>query len=149
MVQLSPTECTSLVLNGYSVRFPAPPNLFKHYNGKHGRWRPEVWKEDFGTTPPCLRGVPAFDQVMDDKQRARTREDHPPDLGGMSLAEVGLALKTHLLALRSNPAALVVKFVLRHSGLERKGISKDILTFPLSFCPTAAEMSLALEAGRA
>ena len=40
-------------------------------------------------------------------------------------------------------------FVLRHSGLERGGISKDILPFPLSFCPTAAEISLSLEAGRA
>ena len=32
-------------------------------------------------------------KVMDDEQRARTREDRPPDLGGMPLAEVGLALK--------------------------------------------------------
>ena len=30
-----------------------------------------------------------------------------------------------------------------------RGISKDILTFPLSFCPTAAEISLSLEADRA
>ena len=29
------------------------------------------------------------------------------------------------------------------------GISKDILPFPLSFCPTAAEISFSLEAGRA
>ena len=45
----------------------------------------------------------------------------------------------------------MVNFVLRHSGLERvkEGISKDILPFPLSFCPTAAEISLSLEAGRA
>ena len=44
----------------------------------------------------------------------------------------------------------MVNFVLRHSGLEREGgISKDILTFPLSFCPTAADISLSLEAGRA
>ena len=66
---------------------------------------------------PCegrgkLSGVPAFDQIMDDEQRARTR-------AGMSLAEVGLALKSHLLAPRSEPAASVVNFVLRHSGLER------------------------------
>ena len=31
-------------------------------------------------------------KVMDDERRARTRDDRPPDLGGMSLAEVGLAL---------------------------------------------------------
>ena len=45
----------------------------------------------------------------------------------------------------------MVNFVLRHSGLERgEGvISKDILPFPLSFCATAAEISLSLEAGRA
>ena len=43
------------------------------------------------------------------------------DLGGMSLAEVGLALKSHLLAPSSDPAASVVNFVLRHSGLERGG----------------------------
>ena len=88
-------------------------------------------------------------KVMDDEQRARTRDDRPPDLGGMALAEVGLALKSHLLAPRSEPAASVVNFVLRHSGLERGGISKDILPFPLSFCPTAAEISFSLEAGRA
>ena len=103
---------------------------------------------------PCerrgnLSGVPAFDLVMDDEQRARIQDDRPPDLGGMSLAEVGLALKSHLLAPRSEPAASVVNFVLRHSGLERRRISKDILSFPLSFCPTAAEISLSLKAGRA
>ena len=43
----------------------------------------------------------------------------------------------------------MVNFVLRHSGLERGGISKDTLPFPLSFCPTAADISLLLEAGRA
>ena len=32
-------------------------------------------------------------KVMDDEQRASTRDDRPPDLGGISLAEVGLALK--------------------------------------------------------
>ena len=37
-------------------------------------------------------------KVMDDEQRARTRDDRPPDLDAMSLAEAGLALKSHLLA---------------------------------------------------
>ena len=41
-------------------------------------------------------------RVMDDEQKARTRDDRPPDLGGMSLAEVGLALKPYLLALRAS-----------------------------------------------
>ena len=41
-------------------------------------------------------------RVMDDEQKARTRDDHPPNLGGMSLAEVGLALKSYLLALRAS-----------------------------------------------
>ena len=74
--------------------------------------------------------------------------DDLPDFDVTSLAEVGLALKSHLLAPRSDPAASVVNFVLRHSGLERGGLSKDILPFPLSACPTAAEISLSLEAGR-
>ena len=54
-----------------------------------------------------------------------------PDLGGMSLAEVGLALKSHLLAPRSEPAASVVNFVLRHSGLER-GSPLSALVLPHS-----------------
>ena len=52
------------------------------------------------------------------------------DLSGMSLAEVGFALKSHLLAPRSEPAMLVANFVLRHSGVEQGRMSKDIL--PLS-----------------
>ena len=44
----------------------------------------------------------------------------------------------------------VVNFVLLHSGLERgREMTKDILPFPLSTCPTAAETSLSLEVGRA
>ena len=72
---------------------------------------------------------------MDDEQRARTRDDRPPDLGGMSLAEVGLALKSHLLAPRSEPAASVVNFVLRHSGLERGGYRKTFSPFRSRFAP--------------
>ena len=43
----------------------------------------------------------------------------------------------------------MVIFVLRHSGLEQGGISQDILPFPLWFCPTVADISLSVEAGRA
>ena len=43
----------------------------------------------------------------------------------------------------------MVNFVLRHSGLERGWMSKDILPFPLSTSPTEAEISLSLEAGKA
>ena len=60
-------------------------------------------------------------EVFDDEQRSRMQDDRQPDLGGMSLAEVGLVLISHLLAPRSEPAASVVNFVLRHSGLERGG----------------------------
>ena len=63
--------------------------------------------------------------------------------------ELRSVLKSHLLAPRSEPATSVANFVLRHSGLERGRMSKDILPFPLSLCPTAAELSLSLEAGRA
>ena len=31
-------------------------------------------------------------QVMDDERKARSRDDHLPEFGKMSLAEVGLAL---------------------------------------------------------
>ena len=43
----------------------------------------------------------------------------------------------------------MVNFVLRHSGLERGEMSKDILPFPLAAYTTAAEISLSLEARRA
>ena len=39
---------------------------------------------------------------IDDEQKARTRDDRPPDLGEMSLAEIGLALKSQLLAPRTS-----------------------------------------------
>ena len=51
--------------------------------------------------------VDEFLKVMDDEQRAGTWDDRPPDLGGMSPAEVGLALKLNLLAPRSESAASV------------------------------------------
>ena len=88
-------------------------------------------------------------KVTGEDQEARSRDDRPPDLNGMSLAEVGLALKSHLLAPRSASAMSVENFVLRHTGVERRGGSRDILPFPLSFCPTAAEISLSLKAGKA
>ena len=72
-------------------------------------------------------------QVVDDEQKARSR----PRLGVASFCT------------ESEPAAPVVNFVLRHSGLEREEMTKDILPFPLSTCPTAAEISLSLEVGRA
>ena len=53
----------------------------------------------------------------------------------MSLAEVGLALKSHLLAPRSEPAASVVNFVLRHSGLERGVYRKTFSPFRSRFAP--------------
>ena len=43
----------------------------------------------------------------------------------------------------------MVIFVLRHSGLERGRMLKDILLFPLSAFSTAAEISLTLKAGKA
>ena len=58
---------------------------------------------------------------MDDEQKARSRDDCLPEFGKMSLTEVGLALESHLLAPRSEPATQVANFVLRHSGLERGG----------------------------
>ena len=59
-------------------------------------------------------------------------------------------MMSHLLAPRSEPATSVVNFVLKHGGLERgeEGMSKDVLSFPLSAFPTAGEISLS-EEGRA
>ena len=88
-------------------------------------------------------------RVMGEEQEARSRDDRAPDLNGMSLAEVGLALKSHLLAPRSGLPKSVDNFVLRHTGVEREGVSRDILPFPLSFSPTAAEISLSVNAGKA
>ena len=76
-----------------------------------------------------------FSQSWTTSREPRSQEDRPPNLSGMSLAEVGFALKSHLLAPRSESAETVVNFVLQHTGFERKGISKDILPFPLSFSP--------------
>ena len=53
----------------------------------------------------CARRVCHVDETlkaMDDEQKARTQDDRPLDLGGMSLAEVGLALKSHLLVPRTS-----------------------------------------------
>ena len=57
-------------------------------------------------------------RVMGEEQEARSRDDRAPDLNGMSLAEVGLALKSHLLG---SPMS-VENFVLRHTGVEREGV---------------------------
>ena len=95
MVQLPPTECMSLVLNGVQRAFPSSAQLvqalqWKSWGGgvlKCGLWNdstvpPKRCRRD----TPCegrgnLSGVPAFDQEMYD--------DRPPDLGRMSLAEDG------------------------------------------------------------
>ena len=66
--------------------------------GRLHRASEEIYRRD----TPCegrgkLLGVPAFDQIMDDEQRARTRDDRPPDLGGMSLAEVACLEILHFL----------------------------------------------------
>ena len=61
-------------------------------------------------------------KVMDDEQRARTRDDRPPDLGGMSLAEVGPALKSHLLAPKERASSVGGKLrfaAQRHRAIER------------------------------
>ena len=79
--------------------------------------------------------------VNGDEQKARSRDTHLP--------EVDLALKSHLLAARSEPAASEVNCVFWRSGLERGEMSKDILPFPLSAYPTTSVISLSMEIGRA
>ena len=107
-------------------RAPVVLRYREYLRSPSGRWVRYRLHELVGKKCFCqcsLDEVCHVDEVlkeMDDEQRARTRDDRPPDLGGMSLAEVSLALKSHLLA-PSEPAASVVNFVLRHSGLEREG----------------------------
>ena len=78
-------------------------------------------------------------KVMDDKQRASTQGDRPPDLGEMSLAKVGFAEKSRLLGPEKRASGVGGKLRFAAQRPRAGGeISKDILTFPLS-----------LEAGRA
>ena len=66
------------------------------------------------------------------------------DLSGMSLAEVASSCTEERARQR-----LAANFVLRHSGLERGGdVKRHSPPFPLSPCPTEAEISLSLEAER-
>ena len=43
-----------------------------------------------------------YSQGIDNEQKNRTLDDRPPDLGEMSLAEIGLAVKSQLLAPRTS-----------------------------------------------
>ena len=76
------------------------------------------------------------------ESRCEGTDCEEPGRPSTDLGEMCLALRSHLLAPRSEPETSVVNFVLRHSGLERGRMSKDILPFPLSAYPTAAEISL-------
>jgi len=61
VVRLPTTECLSLVLNGYNVDeelgivndFLMPTAFTRHHLG--GTWHPDLLKEDWGTSPPCVR----------------------------------------------------------------------------------------------
>ena len=78
-------------------------------------------------------------KVTDDKRRTSTLDDRPPDLGGMSLAKVGLAYKSRLLGPEERGK---LRFAAQRPRAE--GDIERLLTFPLSFF-----ISLSLEAGRA
>ena len=85
------------------------------------------------------------------KEKARNQDDRLPDLDGISLAEVGLALKSHLLPPRASQQRNVggnfrFKAPAASSG---GGCRKTFFPFPLSAFPRAAEISLSLKAGRA
>ena len=101
----------------------------EHLRSPSGRWVRYRLHELVGKKCFChcsLDEVCPVDEilkVMDDEQKARAGDDRPPDLSGMSLAEVGLAWKP------------------RGASQQRR--------WKTSFCPTAAEISLSLEAGRA
>ena len=68
------------------------------------------------------------------------------NLGRISLAEVGLALESHLLGPEERVSSVGGKLrIAAQRPRAGRGITKDILPFPLSFCPTEAEISLSLE----
>ena len=112
----------------------------KYLRSPSGRWMRYRLHELVGKKCFChcsLDEVGHVDEilkVMDDEQRVRTRYDRPTDLDGMSLTEVGLALKSHLLAPRRKSAAWI-NFVLRHSGLEGGGYRKTFSPFRSRFTP--------------
>ena len=67
---------------------------------------------------------------MDDDQKARCRDDRLPEFGKIVPGRSRLRLGVASFCTGSEPAAPVVNFVLRHSGLERgEGVmTKDILS---------------------
>jgi hypothetical protein len=59
VVQLPTTECLSLVLNGYNVwenllNNMDAPMFTQHFDKEQDTWRPDLWQEDFRTSPPCI-----------------------------------------------------------------------------------------------
>ena len=84
---------------------------------------------------------------MDDKQKARSRDDRLSDLGRMSRAEVGLASKSHLPAPRSESVGDEHRFAAQRPRAE--GDVERRSPFPLSACPTPTDISLSVEARRA
>ena len=91
----------------------------------------------------------AFDQAMENKQRARTRDDRPPDLGGMSPAESRPRPENTSSSCHEERSSSVGGKVQRHSGVERGSDVERHSSFPLVGFLTAAKISLSLEAGRA
>ena len=83
------------------------------------------WRRGYGSSvrEPCTI-----------KDKARNQDDRLPDLDEISLAEVGLALKSHLLAPRANQQR---RWNLRFKAQRPRagGMSKDILTFRSRFAP--------------
>ena len=80
-------------------------------------------------------------RVMDDEQNVRTRDDASTRFGRDVSGRSRPRLEIVSSCTESEPATSVVDFVSRHRGLERGGMSKDTLPFPLSAFPTAAEIS--------
>jgi hypothetical protein len=59
VVHLPTTECLSLVLNAYHMRgdhlnHQDARRFTRHYDKAGQSWHPDLWQEDFGTSPPCI-----------------------------------------------------------------------------------------------
>ena len=85
-------------------------------------------------------------QVMDDEQKARSRDDRVPEFGKMSLGEVALALESHLLAPEASQQRLWQTSLCCAAASSGRRCRQTFS--PFRSRPTAAELSLSLEVGR-
>ena len=127
---------------------------FRDYlQGKEGRWLRYRLHELRGMTCVChcrLNQACHVDEILKSMEvnaaMGAEGKARIPQGEGMSLGELGLALRAWLLRPESDvDGAMLAKFV-RRNGIERGETSKDLLPFPLSSGPSEADIALSLAA---